>query len=138
MKQAWVCSSYMLIVLASGCQNSSNGVRQTARVQHVKSASEVKALVDSQGAVVVHTLDAENYRAGHIPGAIHVEYEKMTVDRLPPEKDKPLVFYCAGGMCPVGGMAARKAADWGYTRVYEYSGGMRDWRASGAAVATGE
>ncbi len=126
-----------LMATIAGCQQRNEGVRQTSRVNDVKTASEVKTLMESQRVVVIHTLDAENYRAGHIPGAIHVEYEKMSADQLPADKSTPLVFYCSGGMCPVGKMAAQKAAGWGYTAVYEYSGGMKDWRASGSTVAKG-
>ncbi len=61
----------------------------------------------------------------------------MTAPMLPADKTAPVVFYCAGRGCPVSGLAAREAAKFGYTDVWVYEGGIKDWRASGMEVATG-
>jgi rhodanese-related sulfurtransferase len=83
------------------------------------------------------TLNAENYAQGHVPGAVNVDYEKMTPEMLPSDKAQALVFYCAGPMCPVSDMAAKKAAKWGHTNVWVYKGGIKQWRSAGMAVAEG-
>ena len=106
-------------------------------VQEIKSAQELKGKMEAREVRVIHSLDATNYAKGHIPGAENIDYEKMTQQMLPQKKDEPMVFYCAGGMCPVGKMAANKAAKWGYTKVWVYEGGMKDWQNSGMTVAKG-
>lgn len=105
-------------------------------IAEVKSAAALQEQM-SAGVMIVHALDAEHYAKGHVPGAVNIDYEKMTPEMLPAEKDKPIVFYCAGGMCPVGRMAANKAQSWGYTNVSVYEGGIKDWRAAGMKVESG-
>ena len=50
-------------------------------------------------------------------------------DRLPPAKDSKIVVYCMTG--PMGHDAAQSLVSLGYTRVYHFAGGMRDWVRSG-------
>lgn len=104
----------------------------------IKTAAELKTkMEETPNLKVVHALDAENYAEGHVPGAINIDYEKMLPDMLPKDKSRPMVFYCTGGMCPVGKMAADKAASWGYTRVWVYKGGLQDWKSAGMKLAKG-
>ena len=108
-----------------------------SRVQEIKSAKALKTRLDEGQVHLIHALDAENYAKAHIPGAMNVDYEKMTPQMLPAQKDEPIIFYCASPFCPVSRMAANKAAQWGYTQVYVYEGGMSDWRASGMPIDKG-
>lgn len=126
-----VCMAVFL--LAGGCSKN----RETSGVQQIKSANELKSKMDVSNILVIHTLDAEHYAKGHIPGAVNIDYERMNPQMLPENKDLPLAFYCAGPMCPVGERAAAKAASWGYTAVWVYKGGISDWRAAGMDLATG-
>ncbi len=128
MKSIKLASSVIVTILC-GC------AARNANVTGIKSAQDMKARVDAGNVRIVDALNAEHYGKGHIPGAVNIDYEKMTPDMLPAQKDQPLIFYCAGGMCPVGSMAANKAASWGYTNVSVYEGGMKDWQASGMTVA---
>jgi rhodanese-related sulfurtransferase len=124
----------LLIVLnawACGCAAAPS-------VKRVSSAQDLKAQIDAGQVHVVHALSAEHYVKGHIPGAANIDYEKMKPDMLPADKNAPLVFYCSGPMCPVSKMAANKAAQWGYTNVSVYEGGMKDWQSSGMPVSTGD
>jgi rhodanese-related sulfurtransferase len=122
-------AAIIIIPLLAGC------APRAENVTGIKSAQEMKTRIDAGNVRVVHALNAEHYGKGHIPGAVNIDYEKMKPDMLPAQKDQPLIFYCTGGMCPVGRMAANKAASWGYTNVSVYEGGLKDWQASGMAVA---
>jgi rhodanese-related sulfurtransferase len=48
--------------------------------------------------VVIDVRPAEEYRAGHVPGAINIPAERVSAERsrLPKDKTVPLVFYCRG------------------------------------------
>jgi len=60
-------------------------------------APEVKALLQDGKVVVVHVLSEIEYGTQHIPGSINIPIIKMkTTDKLPKDKDTPLVFYCMG------------------------------------------
>jgi rhodanese-related sulfurtransferase len=128
-----------LVLLVVGCANDGQVDQggQTGRVGKIKTAGELIAKMETDKVLLIHAFDAENYAQGHIPGSVNVDFEKMTESMLPGDKDQLLVFYCAGGMCPVGDMASQKAASWGYRKVWTYSGGMSDWKSAGKSLVTG-
>ena len=136
--RAFVAVALLACVLV-GCANdqSVSNSAPAAKIEKIGSAEELKTVVDGD-AVVIHALDREHYAKGHVPGAVNVDYEKMTAEMLPADKATPLVFYCAGGGCPVSKMAANKAAKWGYKKVSVFEGGIKAWQSAGMAVATGE
>jgi rhodanese-related sulfurtransferase len=131
MSARWKRWSAVSVCLVCGCAGQGSAVRQ------IGSAQDLKARMDGGQIVVIHALDRAHYEKGHIPGAVNVDYERMQPEMLPAGKDQALVFYCAGGMCPVGRMAANKAAGWGYSNVWVYEGGIKDWEKSGMTVARG-
>lgn len=55
---------------------------------------QVQRMLD-EGATVVEVLEASQYRAAHLPGAVHAYARELTEERaaeLP--RDRPLVLYC--------------------------------------------
>ncbi len=48
--------------------------------------------------VIIDARAVEEYRAGHIPGAINIpaEHMKAARGRLPQDRSAPLIFYCRG------------------------------------------
>ena len=56
--------------------------------------AEVRRLLD-QGATLVEVLEASQYRAAHLPGAIHVPAWELTEERAAGlDRDRPVVVYC--------------------------------------------
>jgi len=128
-----VACGFLGCALLSGCSNTRNGVT----IEKIETAADLKARLDAGTITAVDALDDAHYADGHIPGAKHCDYEKMSAQCLPSDKAAPLVFYCAGGMCPVSRMAAEKAIDYGYTKVAIYEGGIKGWKAAGMPVEKG-
>jgi len=75
------------------------------------SAKEVKSMLDGgDDFVLVDARDAEHYDRGHIRGALSIPAEDKPLrdvdvrqpkrllypERLPADRDRPLVFYCGG------------------------------------------
>lgn len=61
------------------------------------SAPEVKNMLESGQAVVIHVLSKTEYEMQHIPGSTNIPIIDMeTTTALPRDKTKPLVFYCMG------------------------------------------
>ena len=55
---------------------------------------QVRRLMD-EGATVVEVLEESQYRAAHLPGAVHVpawELTRQRADEL--DRDRPVVLYC--------------------------------------------
>lgn len=65
---------------------------------------------------------------GHIEDAHFIPrgFLEIRVEKTLPERDKPLVVYCAGGVRSA--MAAKTLHDMGYSNVVSMSGGFSRWR----------
>lgn len=56
--------------------------------------AEVRRLVD-QGATVVEVLEEAQYRAAHLPGAVHIPAKELTEERVAAfDRHRALVVYC--------------------------------------------
>ena len=61
------------------------------------SAPEVKNMLESGRAVLVHVLSGTEYEMQHIPDSINIPIIHMkTTNALPRDKTTPLIFYCMG------------------------------------------
>jgi len=92
----------------------------------------VKKLVDKpDGSVIIDARPArKKYAKGHVPGAINIPntfFAKMT-DKLPADKQTPLIFYCGGNKCPLSLKSAVKARALGYTNVKLFQAGYPAWK----------
>lgn len=85
--------------------------------------------------VVLDVRSADEYRAGHIPGALSVplsELKKRSAD-LP--KDRDIVAYCRGPYCVMAVEAVELLRKKGF-RAYRMEQGVVDWRARGWRIET--
>jgi rhodanese-related sulfurtransferase/biotin operon repressor len=82
---------------------------------------------------VLDVRPAEEYAAGHIPGAINVPLEKLEsyLSRLP--KRKEVVAYCRGPYCLMSFEAVEKLRKKGW-RARRLENGLPEWRAAGLPV----
>jgi len=62
------------------------------------SAPEVKNLLDHDKAVAIHVLSSFEYDIQHISKSINIPVNKMEqqLDKLPKDKNFPIIFYCMG------------------------------------------
>lgn len=121
------------------CQQPGGMSQGGGKYQKIKTAAELKTRMDAdENLLVIHAVDADHYAAGHVPGAVNINFETMTPEMLPADKDRPLVFYCVSPWCPVSRKAAARAAAWGHKNVWAYVGGIKDWKAAGMKVETGK
>jgi rhodanese-related sulfurtransferase len=100
------------------------------------SRDELRELIDANAVTVVEALPASYYEEAHLPGAInipHTEVRKLAPELLP-DKDAPIVTYCANLPCPNSDMAAHILRKLGYTNVRDYAEGKADWREAGLPV----
>ena len=69
-------------------------------------------------------------KLGVIPGAVLLT-DSDSIDGLPTDKAKPLVFYCANAACGASHHAAAKALTAGYTNVKVLPDGIAGWVKAG-------
>src|SRR5437660_1013654 len=89
----------------------------------------------ANGAVVVDVREADEWSAGHIPGAKHVpkSYLESRIEGAVPDRSAHVVLYCASGNRSA--WAARTLLDdLGYERVESMTGGFTLWKDRGYEV----
>lgn len=83
---------------------------------------------------VLDVRPAQEYRAGHIPGAISIPVGELAARLKELPKRRAVVAYCRGPYCVMSGDAVALLRKRGYTAErLEY--GVADWRARGWRVA---
>ncbi|MBU6342462.1 MAG: rhodanese-like domain-containing protein [Bacteroidetes bacterium] len=103
------------------------------RAQSKLDANQTEAMLKSDPNVQLVDVrtPAELQNTGKIEGAVNINFNspdfQAQLSQL--KKDKPVIVYCAaGGRSP---RAAAQMTKLGFTKVYDYSGGMNDWLAKG-------
>lgn len=93
---------------------------------------DVKArLANGQRPVLLDVREREEYREGHLEGALALPrgFLEMRVEEAVPDKSAPVVAYCAGGVRSL--IAARTLQEMGYTDVRSMAGGYTAWKNAG-------
>ena len=87
--------------------------------------------------VVLDVRPLEEYRAGHIPGALSVPLEELEqrISELP--QDQEIVAYCRGPYCVLAVEAVERLRARGLQAV-RLEESIQDWRSRGLRVAVGE
>jgi molybdopterin/thiamine biosynthesis adenylyltransferase/rhodanese-related sulfurtransferase len=92
--------------------------------------AEVSALPPGN-ATIVDVREASEWEQGHLPDALHISksYVEQQIEGAIPDRDAPVVLYCAGGVRSL--FAAQSLEQLGYTNVASMSGGFPAWQSAG-------
>jgi rhodanese-related sulfurtransferase len=85
--------------------------------------------------MVLDVRPADEYRAGHIPGAISIPVDELQARLADIPADVEIVAYCRGAYCVMAPDAVRIARAAG-RRATRLADGMLEWRLAGLPVAT--
>ena len=96
-------------------------------------ATELMERLSDESVVVLDVRPEEEYRAGHIPGAISVPVDALQAALQMLPKDREIVAYCRGPYCVFSDEAVALLRSRGY-RAYRLREGLPDWRAAGMPV----
>jgi rhodanese-related sulfurtransferase len=93
--------------------------------------------MQKQTVVILDARPPEEFKAGHINGAISVPMAELEfmMGQLP--KDQEIVAYCRGPYCILSVQAVELLNEKGFQAV-RLEEGVRDWQAMGLPVASGE
>ncbi len=88
---------------------------------------EAKEMMENGDVIVVDVRTEEEFRQGHIEGAILIpdyDLDKLAAEKLP-DKEATILLYCRSGNRSQ--LAAHLLNGMGYQNVYDF-GGIIDWR----------
>jgi rhodanese-related sulfurtransferase len=94
-------------------------------------AEKLKSWYDEKKEMVVIDARSKEYFEGTLlPQAKWVTCEAGEKEILAavPSKSSLVVLYCASKECPASGMLYDKMAKMGYTNLYAYHGGLKEWQ----------
>jgi rhodanese-related sulfurtransferase len=103
-------------------------------LEAVGAAALMERLSDGN-VVVLDVRPEEEYRAGHIPGALSVPVDALEAALQALPKDKEIVAYCRGPYCVFSDEAVTLLRSRGY-QARILAEGLPDWRAKGLPVET--
>jgi rhodanese-related sulfurtransferase/DNA-binding transcriptional ArsR family regulator len=86
---------------------------------------------------VIDVRPPEEYRAGHIPGAVSFPLGELERRLAELPRGKEIVAYCRGPYCVLAVEAVARLRAKGY-RAVRLEAGIPDWRARGRAVVAGD
>lgn len=113
--------------LFAGCTGSPMQQANGDNTYRQVSMDEAIVIMNEQtGYIILDARRADEFAAGHIPGAINIPNESIGTDDIPelPDKAQLILVYCRSGRRSKE--ASQKLADLGYTNIVEF-GGILDW-----------
>ena len=120
-----------LTFVLTGCSGDSKG----DSYMQISMEEALNMMETEKDYVILDVRTKDEYKEGHIPGAICVPNETIGEEDIAelPEKEQVILVYCRSGRRSK--QAAAKLSAQGYTNVYEF-GGLLDWQ--GAIVSDDE
>lgn len=81
--------------------------------------------------VLINVLPQKAFNEQHIRTSVNVPHERddftEMVETIAGRKDRKIVVYCASFDCDASPKAAKKLEAAGFTQVFDYEGGTKDW-----------
>lgn len=97
------------------------------------SRDELKTMneTEHEDFVLINVLKPEAFNEQHIRTSINIPVGDddftQKVEQVVGSKNRKIVVYCASFDCPASPEAAKKLEDAGFSQVYDYEGGTKDW-----------
>ena len=112
-------------LMLTGCAGMSDNQPNTYR--QISMDEAVAMMTEKTGYIILDVRRADEFAAGHIPGAINVANESIGTDEIPelPDKNQLIMVYCRSGRRSKE--AAEKLVKLDYTNIVEF-GGILDWK----------
>ena len=94
----------------------------------VLTPQQAVGFLNNNDAVAIDMRSADDFSAGHIINAQHIEAAELKADKpkVAPLKDKPLLVYCASGVNSAAVVRQLKRA--GFSDARSLKGGINAWR----------
>ena len=99
--------------------------------------AEAESLFAQGQAVFVDTRSEEDYRQGHIVGAVNIPFEEFdprVLEEISLPYGSAIVVYCDGSECQSSTNLAKHLAEKDYADIRVFFGGWQEWKDSGLPI----
>ena len=112
----------LLSLLLVGC----SAQQPQASFRQISMDQAVTMMAKEENYIILDVRRADEFAAGHIPGAVNIPNESIGTEEIPQllDKDQLILVYCRSGNRSK--QAAGKLVNLGYTNIVEF-GGILDW-----------
>ncbi|MEA2094129.1 MAG: rhodanese-like domain-containing protein, partial [Pseudomonadota bacterium] len=105
----------------------------------VSAEDVVDLILSNPDMIIIDSRKKTEYLKGHIEGAVNIlntELALEDLETLAPDRTQVLLFYCNGTRCLRSSDSINKAIDWGYTTIFWFRGGWKEWTEKRLPVIT--
>lgn len=96
------------------------------------SKEALKEKLNDKSVKIIEVLNQEAYKKEHIKGAINIPLKTIVTEaRKRFDKDQEIVVYCSDHAFTASPTAAKKLEKSGFTDVYDFEGGKKEWKKAG-------
>ncbi len=124
-----------------------HGGEKLASPDHVPGAVTVtaeeliKLVFSNPDIVLIDSRKKSEFLKGHIEGAVNIlntQMHQKDLEAIAADKNIAILFYCNGERCLRSYDAVSKALDWGYSNIFWFRGGWKEWTEKRFPVVVGE
>lgn len=125
-KKGWFTALMCLMVLLSGCMNTSRSKEEQILAYHRIEAEQAKRMMDEGNVIIVDVRTEGEYKEKHIPAALHVPNDTIeeTASKYLPDKEARYLIYCRSGSRSK--QASLTLVSLGYQNIFDF-GGINNW-----------
>lgn len=118
----------ILIFLMAACSAHGDYSPEGVSGAFTVSVFDAKSLYD-KGAIFIDVRNREEWRLGHIEGAIHLDFQHdfSKLYSAGVSKETPIVLYCSSSNCLRSAYASAVSVYWGFKNVFYFRGGFFAW-----------
>lgn len=137
------CLLAVVLVAVAGC-NASQSDKDLAYVNTTEAQElavgkpKLLGLGGADAGTWVDSRSEADYRAGHIPGAINLPFERVSEDHAILKNHKVLIVYGSDYNDNRADAMSKRLIALGYKNVHTLTGGMRAWKSDGNEIETSD
>lgn len=111
----------ILMFVFSGCGKSDVDMQDNT-YEKISMSEGIERMESDEGYILLDVRRADEFEAGHIPGAVNIPNEEIGTEKIPslPDKTQTIYIYCRSGNRSK--QAADKLLALGYTNIIEFGG----------------
>ena len=111
-----------LILPLCGCGN--NSTQSDVNYESVSMSEGIERMANDEGYIILDVRRADEFKAGHIPGAVNLPNEEIGNEEIAilPDEEQTIYIYCRSGNRSK--QAANKLTALGYKSIVEFGGFM--------------